>query len=86
LHLGGQYRLNGCLSLSAGFYTDPYPIRFTSFFPSDEDSYDQIFLTGGIGLDFGKISLNFSAASGAIIKNVPSLREETRFNLSLSYR
>ncbi|MEJ2568267.1 MAG: hypothetical protein P8Z50_05270 [candidate division WOR-3 bacterium] len=86
LHLGGQYRFNDYLAFSAGFYTDPHPIKFIAFSPFDEGSYDQLFVTGGIELDFGKIALNLSAASSALIKNDPSLREENRFNLSLSYR
>ena len=86
IHLGGQYKPNDLLSFSAGFYTDPYPIKFIAFAPFDEESYDQMFLTGGIGLDFGRIALNLSAASSALIKKDPSLREENHFNLSLSYR
>ena len=86
LHLGGQYRFNDNLSFSAGFYTNPYPIKFIAFAPFDEESYDQMFLTGGIGLNFGRIALNLSAASSALIRNNPSLREENCFNLSLSYR
>ncbi len=84
LHLGVQYRFNDLLSLSAGFYTEPSPINIPSFY--DPGSYDQMFLTGGVGLDFGRVALNLSAASGALIKRGTSLREENHFNLSLSYR
>jgi len=84
LHLGGQYRLNDLLSLSTGFYTEPSPMKIGPAY--DPGSWDQIFLTGGIGLDFGRIALNLSAASSALIKKTPSLREENHFNLSLSYR
>ena len=84
LHLGGQYKLNDLLSLSTGFYTEPSPVKIGPEF--DPDSWDQIFLTGGVGLDFGRVALNFSAASSALIKIDPSLREENHFNLSLSYR
>ncbi len=84
LHLGGQYRFNDLLSLSTGFYTEPSPIKIGSSY--DPDSYDQVFLTGGIGLDFGRVALNLSAASSALIKKDPSLREENHFNFSLSYR
>jgi hypothetical protein len=84
LHLGGQYKFNDLLSLSMGFYTDPYPVVLSSVY--DSDSYDQMFLTGGVGLDFGKVALNLGAASSAIIKKDPSLREENHFNLSLSYK
>ncbi|MEJ2307173.1 MAG: hypothetical protein P8Y30_06485 [candidate division WOR-3 bacterium] len=86
IHIGGQYKPNDLLSFSAGFYTEPYPIKFIAFAPFDEESYDQMFLTGGIGLDFGRVALNLSAASSAFIKRDPSLREENLFNLSLSYR
>lgn len=84
LHLGGQYKFNDFLSLSAGFYTEPSPINITSGY--DPGSYDQIFLTGGVGLDFGRVAVNFSAASSALIKTDPALREENHFNLSLVYR
>jgi len=84
LHLGGQYEFNDALSFSAGFYTEPTPIKTGS--GDDQGSWDQIFLTAGIGLDFGRIALNFGAASSAIIKKDPSLREENHFNLSLSYK
>jgi len=86
LHLGGQYRFNDLLSLSTGFYTEPSPITFVTPPPFDEGSYDQMFLTGGVGLDFGRVALNFSAASSALIKKDPSLREENHFNLSVNYR
>jgi opacity protein-like surface antigen len=84
LHLGAQYKFNDLLSMSAGFYTYPYPMKLSSLY--EPDSYDQMFLTGGIGLDFGRIVLNISAASSALIKSEPSLREENHFNFSLSYR
>jgi hypothetical protein len=83
LHLGAQYRLNDLLFLSTGFYTDPSPINFVTPYTG---SHDQIFLTGGIGLDFGRVALNLSAASSALIKMDPSLREENHFNLSVVYR
>ena len=72
------------LSFSAGFYTEPSPIQIGSDF--DSGSWDQMFLTGGVGLDFGRVALNLSAASSAPIKRDPSLREENHFNLSVSYR
>ncbi len=84
LHFGGQYRFNELLSFSAGFYTTPSPIKLGIVF--DPGSYDQIFLTGGVGLDFGRVSLNLSAASSALIKMDPALREENHFNLSVVYR
>jgi long-subunit fatty acid transport protein len=84
LHLGAQYRFNDLLSVNAGFYTEPSPINIPSFY--DAGSYDQMFLTGGVGLDFGRIALNFSAASSALIKKDPSFREENHFLLSVSYR
>jgi hypothetical protein len=84
LHLGGQYKFNNFLSLSTGFYTEPSPININLSF--NVDSYDQMFLTGGLGLDFGRVALNLSAASSALIKRDPSLREENHFNLSVSYR
>ncbi len=86
IHLGGQYKLNDCLSISAGFYTNPAPITFVTSPTFGEDSYDQVFLTGGLGLDFGRIVLNLSASSSTLIKKEPSLREENHFNLSVSYR
>jgi len=84
LHIGGQYRFNDLLSFSAGFYTEPSPIKIGSSY--DPGSWDQMFLTGGVGLDFGRVALNLSAASSALIKNDPALREENHFNLSLCYR
>jgi hypothetical protein len=84
LHLGGEYRLNEFVSVSAGFYTDPSPVKFVP--PYDAGSQDQIFLTGGVGFDFGRVALNLSAASSALIKMDPALKEETHLNLSLNYR
>jgi hypothetical protein len=86
LHLGGQYRLNDLLSLSAGFYTEPSPIKGIASSTIDASGYDQMFLTGGLGLDFGRVALNLSVASSALIKKDPALREENHFNLSVSYR
>jgi long-subunit fatty acid transport protein len=84
LHLGGLYRFNDVLSISAGFYTEPAPINSISTF--GPDSWDQMFLSGGIGLDFGRIALNLGAASSALIKKDPSFREENHLNISLVYR
>jgi len=84
LHLGAHYQLNDLLSLSTGFYTEPSPIKIGPDY--NPDSYDQMFLTGGVGLDFGRIALNLSAASSAIIKKGPGFREENHFNISLLYR
>lgn len=84
LHLGGQYKFNDLLSFSAGFYTEPSPVKIGSAY--DPSSWDQMFVTGGLGLDFGRVALNFSAASSALIKKEPSFREENHFNLSVSYR
>lgn len=84
LHFGAQYRFNDLFSLSAGFYTEPSPINIPSFY--DPGSYNQMFLTGGVGLDFGRVALNLSAASGNLITKDPALRKENHFNLSLSYR
>jgi long-subunit fatty acid transport protein len=86
LHLGGQYWFNDCLSFSAGFYTEPYPTKRVTFSSFDEGSYDQMFITGGLGLDFEKVTLAFSIASSALVKMDPALREETNFILSISYR
>ncbi len=84
LHLGGQYRFNDLLSLSAGFYTEPSPVKIASGY--DQGSWDQMFVTGGVGLDFGPVALNLSAASSALIKKDPSFREENHLNVSLVYR
>jgi len=84
LHLGAHYQLNDLLSLSTGFYTEPSPIKIGPAF--DPGSWDQMFVTGGVGLDFGRVALNFSAASSALIKKDPALREENHFNLSVSYK
>ena len=85
VHLGGQYRINDLLSLSAGFYNEPYQMKLSPL-AYHSDSYDQIFLSGGVGLDFGRVALNLGAASSALIKKDPSFREENHLNVSLVYR
>ncbi len=83
-HFGAQYKVNDFLSLSTGFYTEPSPMKIGPAF--DPGSWDQMFLTGGLGLDFGRVALNLSAASSALIKKDPALREENHLNVSLCYR
>jgi long-subunit fatty acid transport protein len=77
IYLGGEYKIKSKYTLRIGIYNDPNPSS------SSQTKREQIFLTGGIGVEFGKLKINFAASSSSL---APTGEKETNnFHLSIAY-
>jgi len=77
INMGGEYKIKSKYALRLGISD-----FFSSF--SNIIGRDQIFLMGGIGVDFGKLKVNFAVSNNSLISN--GYEETNNFHLSIAYQ
>jgi long-subunit fatty acid transport protein len=77
IHIGGEYKIKSKYALRLGIYNYPALSSMSSI------KREQIFLTGGIGIELGNLKINFAASSSSLLPTGD--KETNNFHLSITY-
>ncbi len=77
IHHGCEYKIKSKYALRLGIYNDPNSSS------NSQTKREQIFLTGGLGVEFGRLKINLAASSSSLTKT--GEKETNNFHLSIAY-